>query len=123
MVRARRLVAGLVVAGLVAVAVALALAFVHGHRAGTHRSHHVEVAHDGAVALVHDTGLDVSSVHGLRAQPASRTRGTTLAVLAVGVVVTVATLRRLRSGPRPVVRAPRRSGPPPGRGPPTPRIA
>jgi hypothetical protein len=62
-------------------------------------------------------------VHGLRAQPASRTRGATFVVVAVGVVMTVAFLRRRRSGPRPAVGARRLSGPPPGRGPPSARIA
>ena len=70
-----------------------------------------------------DSGLEAPSLHGLRPEPASRTRATVFAILAVGVVVAAATRRRRRAGPRPVLFARPLAGPAPGRGPPSSRIA
>ena len=122
--RGRSVVGGLTAVALVALAFtfAFALAFSHAEPAGGDTLHPVEAVHDGAVALIHDVGLETSSLHGYRAEPASRTRATAFAILAVGVVVAATARRRRRVGPRPVLRVCRRTGPAPGRGPPSLRI-
>ncbi len=122
--RPRRITAGFTVLALLAVAFTFVVAFVHAEPTGTDAAvHRVEAAQDGAVAIAGDTGLEAPSLHGLRPEPASRTRATAFAILAVGVVVAAATRRRGRAGPRPVLFARPLAGPAPGRGPPSSRIA
>ncbi|HEX4530063.1 MAG TPA: hypothetical protein VIA11_11730 [Acidimicrobiia bacterium] len=123
--RLRRLAAGCTVLALLAVAFTFAVAFVHAHPTGTDAVvQPVEAARDGAVAVTsNDAGLDAPSLHALRAEPASRTRTTVFAIVAVGVVVAAATRRRRPAGPPPVLFACALAGPAPGRGPPSSRIA
>jgi hypothetical protein len=124
--RPRRIAAGFTVLALLAMAFTFAVALVHADTTGTGTDtgvHPVEVARDGAVAIAGDAGLDAPSLHALRAEPASRTRATVFAILAVGVVVGAATRRRRHAGPRPVLFACALAGPMPGRGPPSSRIA
>jgi hypothetical protein len=80
-------------------------------------------ARDTTAAFGHHHGTDVAVVHGLRSQPASRSRASVFAVLPVGVVVAALTRRALLSGVRVSARSFRRSGLRPGRGPPLPRVA
>jgi hypothetical protein len=108
---------------LVAVAFAFAFAFGHGEARSAEVLHPVAAFHDGAVAVGHDLGFDGSSLHAFRAQPASRTRATAFAILAVGIVVAPAARRRPVAGLRPAVRAWHPVGSAPGRGPPSARIA
>ena len=120
----RRIAVGVTVLALLAVAFTFAVAFVHAGPTGTDAAvHPVEAAQDGAAALATDTGLEAPSLHGLRPEPASRTRATVFGILAVGVVVAAATRPRRRAGPRPVLFARPLAGPAPGRGPPSSRIA
>jgi hypothetical protein len=122
--RLRRIAAGCTVLALLAVAFTFAVAFVHAQPTGSDAVVHlVEAAQDGAVATVGDPGLEAPSLHALRAEPASRTRATVLAIVAGGVVVAAATRRRRPAGPRPVLFACALAGPTPGRGPPSSRIA
>jgi hypothetical protein len=122
--RPRRVAAGLTALALLALSFTFAVAFVHAEPAGPDAAlHAVEAVQDDAVAIVGDSGVDAPSLRGLRAEPASRTRASVFAILAVGVVVAAATRRRRRAGPRPVLRACPLAGPVPGRGPPSSRIA
>jgi hypothetical protein len=122
--RARRIVAGCTVLALLAVAFTFAVAFVHAHPTGSDAVVQPVEARDGAVAVTsNDAGLDAPSLHALRAEPASRTRATVFAIVAVGVVVAAATRRRRPAGPPPVLFACAPAGPAPGRGPPSSRIA
>jgi hypothetical protein len=123
--RARRIVAGCTVLALLAVAFTFAVAFVHARPTGTDAVvQPVEAARDGAVAVTsNDAGLEAPSLHALRAEPASRTRATVFAIVALGVVIAAATRRRRPAGPRPVLFACTLAGPAPGRGPPSSRIA
>ncbi len=122
--RPRRVAAGLTALALLAVAFTFASAFAHGEPTATDAAvRSVEAVPDGAVAIARDTGLDAPSLHGLRAEPASRTRATVFTIFAVGVVVAAATRRRRRAGPRRVLFACPLVGPAPGRGPPSSRIA
>jgi hypothetical protein len=122
--RPRRIAAGFTVLALLAMAFTFAVALVHADSTGTDTGvHPVEAARDGAVAIAGDAGLDAPSLHALRAEPASRTRATVFAILAVGVVVAAATRRQRHAGPRPLLFVCALAGPMPGRGPPSSRIA
>jgi len=123
--RPRRVAAGLTVLALVAVALTFAVAFVHAGPTGTDTVlHPVDAARVGAVAVASDdAGLDAPSLHALKGEPASRTRATVFAIVALGVVIAAAARRRRPAGPRPVLFACAPAGPDPGRGPPSVRIA
>jgi hypothetical protein len=122
--RPRRIAAGLTVLAVLAVAFTFAVAFVHAGPTGADAVvHPVDAAREGAVAIAGDAGLDAPSLHALRAEPASRTRATVFAIVALGVVIAAATRRRRPAGPRPVLFACTLAGPAPGRGPPSSRIA
>jgi hypothetical protein len=121
--RPRRVAAGLTALALLALAFTFAVAFVHDEPDGIGSVRPVEAVQDGAAAMVGDSGLAAPSLHALRAEPASRTRATSFAILALSGVVVAASRRRRRAGPRPVLRACPLAGPTPARGPPASRIA
>jgi hypothetical protein len=81
------------------------------------------VARDATPRFGHDRGFDAVAVRGLRLQPASRSRASTLTILTLGVVVAALAHRELRFGARTLARAFRLPGLRSGRGPPVARIA
>ena len=121
----RVLGAGTALAIVAFAVVAFAVVFSVGHleASGPEVTAPVTVARDATLGIGHHHGFDTPSVHGLRSQPASRSRASVFAVLAVGVVVAALTRRQLLTGVRALARSFRHSGLRPGRGPPLPRIA
>jgi hypothetical protein len=111
------------IAALALVAFAGAFAVSQGDDSGGRVAPVAGVGRDATFRAAHDRGHDAPALHGLRAQPASRSRASMFAVLAVGVVVAALARRELRAGARAVAGARRWPGLRPGRGPPLARIA
>jgi hypothetical protein len=111
------------VAALALVAFAVTFAVSPGDDSASRVAPGAGVAHDATFGAAHDRGHDAPALHDLRAQPASRSRASMFAVLAVGVVVAALARRELHTGARAVAGARRWPGLRPGRGPPFARIA
>jgi hypothetical protein len=79
--------------------------------------HTLDVAANG------DHEHSAPAIHALRQQPSLRARGASFAVLAAAAVVAACVFRRLRLARADRSRTPRVAGLPPGRAPPTLRIA
>jgi hypothetical protein len=79
--------------------------------------------HNAAVTAVGETGHTAPALHTIHQQPSTRARSVAFAVLAAVAVVGAGAFRRLRFSRTGRLRTLRITGLPPGRAPPTLRIA